>query len=47
MKNALLIIDIQNDFLPNGSLAVPNGDEVIPIINKLQNQFDLIIATQD
>nr|WP_298005508.1 bifunctional nicotinamidase/pyrazinamidase [uncultured Flavobacterium sp.] len=47
MKNALLIIDIQNDFLPTGSLAVPNGEEVIPIINKLQNQFDLIIATQD
>ena len=44
---ALIIVDIQNDFLPNGSLAVPNGDLVIPIINKLQDKFDLIIATQD
>lgn len=44
---ALVIVDVQNDFLEKGSLAVPNGNEVIPIINKLQNKFDLIIATQD
>lgn len=43
----LIIIDVQNDFIPGGSLAVPFGDEVIPIINKIQNKFDLVIATQD
>lgn len=44
---ALLLIDIQNDFLPGGALAVPNGDKIIPIVNKLQSNFDLIVATQD
>jgi len=44
---ALLLIDIQNDFLPGGSLAVPAGDHVIPILNKLQPHFDLVVATQD
>ncbi len=44
---ALIIVDIQNDFLKNGSLAVPNGNEVIPVINELQKEFDLIVATQD
>lgn len=43
----LLLIDIQNDFLPGGALAVPNGDKIIPIVNKLQQHFDLIVATQD
>ena len=47
MKKALIIIDIQNDFLPNGKLAVNQGNEIIPIINNLQKKFDLIIATQD
>lgn len=44
---ALIIVDIQNDFLPKGSLAVEKGDEIIPIINHIQNKFDLVIATQD
>ena len=44
---ALLLIDIQNDFLPGGSLAVPGGNEIIPIVNKLHQQFDLVVATQD
>lgn len=44
---ALIIVDIQNDFLEGGSLAVNNGNDVIPIINSLQNEFDLIVATQD
>ncbi|TVZ26158.1 nicotinamidase/pyrazinamidase [Gillisia sp. Hel_I_86] len=44
---ALVIIDMQNDFIPGGSLAVPGGDEIVPIINELQNKFDLVIATQD
>ena len=44
---ALLLIDIQNDFLPGGQLAVPAGDEIIPLVNALQPQFDLVAATQD
>jgi len=44
---ALIIVDIQNDFLAGGSLAVPRGNEVIPVINAIQNEFDLIVATQD
>lgn len=44
---ALLLIDIQNDFLPGGSLAVPDGDKIIPLVNALQEGFDLVVATQD
>ncbi|MBC5994494.1 bifunctional nicotinamidase/pyrazinamidase [Pontibacter cellulosilyticus] len=44
---ALLLIDIQNDFIPGGALAVPEGDQIIPLVNQLQQQFDLIVATQD
>lgn len=44
---ALLIIDIQNDFLPGGSLAVEEGDKVVPIINILADQYELVVATQD
>jgi nicotinamidase/pyrazinamidase len=44
---ALLLIDIQNDFLPGGALAVPDGDAVIPLCNQLQNYADVIVATQD
>lgn len=44
---SLIVVDIQNDFLEDGSLAVSGGNEVIPIINQLQNDFDLIVATQD
>lgn len=44
---ALLLIDIQNDFMPGGALAVPGGDEVIPIVNGLMPQFELVVATQD
>jgi nicotinamidase/pyrazinamidase len=45
--NALLVVDIQNDFLPGGALAVPDGDKVIPIANRLMDCFDLVLATQD
>ena len=45
--NALLLIDLQNDFLPGGALAVPEGDQVIPIATQLQISFPLIVATQD
>ncbi|MBE8713975.1 bifunctional nicotinamidase/pyrazinamidase [Sphingobacterium hungaricum] len=44
---ALIVIDVQNDFLPGGSLAVPKGDEVIPIINELIPAYSLVVATQD
>lgn len=44
---ALILIDIQYDFLPGGALAVPRGDEIIPIVNNLQSSFDLVVATQD
>ncbi|MFM9400529.1 bifunctional nicotinamidase/pyrazinamidase [Myroides odoratimimus] len=44
---ALLVVDLQYDFLPGGSLAVEEGDKIIPVINIIQKQFDLIIATQD
>lgn len=44
---ALIIVDIQNDFLQGGRLAVKGGNEVIPIINSIQEKFDLVVATQD
>ena len=44
---ALLLIDIQNDFLPGGALAVPEGDAILPLVNQLQEQFGLVVATQD
>src|ERR1700752_5259888 len=43
----LVIVDIQNDFLPGGALAVRQGDEVIPVINALAPRFELVVATQD
>lgn len=43
----LVIVDVQNDFMPGGSLAVPSGDETVGVINSIQDKFDLIVATQD
>jgi nicotinamidase/pyrazinamidase len=43
----LIIVDIQNDFLPGGALAVKNGDQIIPLVNRLQEKFELVVATQD
>ncbi|SRR5690554_6192195 len=43
----LVIVDVQNDFMPGGSLAVPDGDLIVPIINKIQDKFELVVATQD
>lgn len=45
--DALLIVDVQNDFCPGGALEVPNGNEVVPIINQLSAAFDIVIQTQD
>ena len=47
MTKALIIVDIQNDFLPGGALAVPNGDEIIEEINRLSKTYDLVVASQD
>ena len=44
---ALILVDLQNDFLPGGALAVPQGDEVIAVANLLQLHFDRVVATQD
>jgi nicotinamidase/pyrazinamidase len=44
---ALILVDIQNDFLPRGSLAVPDGDKIIPFANQLQVVFPVVVATQD
>lgn len=44
---ALLIIDVQRDFMPGGALAVPGANEIIPVINELQQEFDHVIASLD
>ncbi|MBV8585865.1 MAG: bifunctional nicotinamidase/pyrazinamidase [Verrucomicrobia bacterium] len=45
--SALLVVDVQNDFLPGGALPVPEGDQVVPIIRSLEDKFDLVVACQD
>ena len=45
--NALVVVDLQTDFCPGGALAVPEGDRVIPLVNRIQSRFDLVVATQD
>ena len=45
--NALILVDIQNDFVPGGALPVPEGDAIVPICNRLSRAFDLVLATQD
>jgi nicotinamidase/pyrazinamidase len=45
--NALVIVDVQNDFLPGGRLAVTGGDAIVPVINSIQPYFELVVATQD
>ena len=44
---ALIVVDVQNDFLPGGNLQVPQGDEVVPFINEKMPEFQLVVATQD
>lgn len=46
-NEALVIVDVQNDFIPGGALAVSEGDLIVPIINQLQEKFQHVIATQD
>lgn len=45
--NALIVVDVQYDFLPGGALAVPRGDEVIPVANRMMPLFDRVVASQD
>ena len=47
MHNALIVIDVQNDFCPGGALAVPEGDQIVAGINALMPEFDAVILTQD
>ncbi len=47
VMKALILVDLQNDFLPGGALAVPEGDEVVPVANLLQLHFDRVVATRD
>ena len=45
--DAIILTDIQNDFLPGGALAVPEGDAILPRVNRLIEVFPLVVATQD
>jgi nicotinamidase/pyrazinamidase len=45
--DALMIVDLQNDFCPGGALPAPKANEIVPIINKLMDKFDLVIASRD
>jgi len=47
MQKALIVIDVQNDFCPGGALAVAEGDQIIPRINHLSQEFETVIYTQD
>ncbi|MDX9677461.1 bifunctional nicotinamidase/pyrazinamidase [Pseudomonas zeae] len=46
-RSALLVIDVQNDFTPGGQLAVPEGDLIVPLINRLARQFTQVVVAQD
>ena len=43
----LILVDVQIDFMPDGQLAIAGADKIIPVINRIQKQFDLVVATQD
>ena len=45
--DCLLVVDIQNDFMPAGALAVPKGDEVVPLVNRIARNFAVVVLTQD
>ena len=44
---ALVLVDLQNDYLPGGALPVPEGDEVIPVVNRRLADFAIVVGTQD
>jgi nicotinamidase/pyrazinamidase len=45
--DALIVVDVQNDFCPEGALAVPDGDAIVPKINRISRAFPVVVATQD
>ncbi|MEX2581351.1 MAG: bifunctional nicotinamidase/pyrazinamidase [Verrucomicrobiales bacterium] len=45
--NALILVDVQNDFMPGGPLAVADGDAVVPVLNAVMGEYDFVVATQD
>src|SRR5665811_887783 len=47
ISDSFLVVDIQDDFCPGGSLAVPGGDEVVPLVNGLAGTFAHVVLTQD
>ena len=46
-RDALIVVDVQNDFCPGGALAVAGGDAVVPVVNRLTGAFDHVVLTQD
>lgn len=44
---ALIVVDVQNDFLPGGALAIPDGDLILPVVNALMMRFRHVVLTQD
>lgn len=46
-RDVLLVVDVQNDFCPGGALAVPRGDEIVPVVNRLARRFTHAVMTQD
>jgi len=46
-KRVLIVVDVQNDFCPGGALQIKDGDSIIPLINRIMERFDLVVATQD
>jgi nicotinamidase/pyrazinamidase len=46
-RDTLLLVDVQNDFCPGGALAVPRGDEIVPLVNRLARRFRHVVLTQD
>ncbi len=47
VSDALVVVDVQNDFLPGGALAVPRGDEIVPLVNRVAARFAVVVLTQD
>src|SRR5712691_10366337 len=47
IKDALIVVDVQNDFCPGGRLAVQKGDEVVPLVNAFAKRFENVVLTQD
>lgn len=47
VTDCLIVVDVQNDFMPGGALAVPRGDEIVPLVNRIAARFALVVLTQD